>query len=537
MKVPILLRIKEIFNQNNFKSKKILNLNFTTSKTLFPEQELLDEKYIITNQRGNFTEILSSIESLNGKKFDLIFLQLALGIKTPDPNSIMLELIDKNLVENGVVLNLSTMNSFSIRLEKHFPNFTRFRENILGEVYKPETGISLSLYEYIKAPINESWMSGIYSSDFRNYSDGDNDLSNLEVIATPKAYFHSAGATIAQQREADKFKSKNLIPKYIRDVALEIHHVDLLPSNKKRNEVKTKIEKFENSVFLPVIPSKKNKAEIDVKNLVSTRYWLLTFNPQYILNEYVQNYLNSIVGKEQLMSLSVGAFIPSLNKEALSRICIPTKNTKEQEIVVKNRKKVAEAHRMFNEYIDKVSDRLEDEDFEFKPEELIKDFPDYTIRNLLSMEESIVFERKSTLRFCLKTNDIKNFITDKILRTIVAFLNTDGGTLIVGQGDDKEIIGIEADKFKNNDKCSLYLKDKIKDNIGIKYLGTYINYSFFKHEDKTLLVINCIKLPTKETAFLNETDYFKRTGPANEKLSTKQTLEYIELKKDIEINS
>mgnify|MGYP004135416031 CR=1 FL=1 len=48
------------------------------------------------------------------------------------------------------------------------------------------------------------------------------------------------GATIAQQREADKFKSKNLTPKYIRDVALEIHYVDLLPSNKKRNETKNK---------------------------------------------------------------------------------------------------------------------------------------------------------------------------------------------------------------------------------------------------------------------------------------------------------
>ena len=140
VKEPILLRIKEIFNQNDFKSKKILNLNFTTWETLFPERELLDEKYIITNQRGKFNEILSSIESLSGKKFDLIFLQLPLGIKTPDPNIILLELIDKNLVENGVVLNLSTMNSFSIRLEKHFPNFTRFRENILGEIYKPETG-------------------------------------------------------------------------------------------------------------------------------------------------------------------------------------------------------------------------------------------------------------------------------------------------------------------------------------------------------------------------------------------------------------
>ena len=44
---------------------------------------------------------------------------------------------------------------------------------------------------------------------------------------------------------------------------------------------------------------------------------------------------------------------------------------------------------------------------------------------------------------------IKDFITDKILRTIVAFLNTKGGTLIIGQNDDKEITGIEEDKFKN----------------------------------------------------------------------------------------
>ena len=79
-------------------------------------------------------------------------------------------------------------------------------------------------------------MSGIYSSDFRNYSDGDNDLSNLEVIATPKAYFHSAGATIAQQREADKFKSKNLTPKYIRDVALEFTMLIYYPATKKETK-------------------------------------------------------------------------------------------------------------------------------------------------------------------------------------------------------------------------------------------------------------------------------------------------------------
>ena len=144
------------------------------------------------------------------------------------------------------------------------------------------------------------------------------------------------------------------------------------------------------------------------------------------------------------MSLSVGAFIPSLNKEALSRICIPTKNTKEQETVVKNRKKVADAHRMLNEYIDKVSDRVEDEDFEFKPEELIKEFPDYSIRNFISMDESISFERKSTLRWNIKEKQIKDYIVDAVLKTIVAFLNTDGGTLIIGQDDEKNIV-VERD--------------------------------------------------------------------------------------------
>ena len=88
-------------------------------------------------------------------------------------------------------------------------------------------------------------------------------------------------------------------------------------------------------------------------------------------------------------------------------------------------------------------------------------------------------------------------------------MNTEGGTLIIGQDDDKNILGIEIDKFKNQDDCSKFLKDKIKSNIGIKYLETYIKYSFHSVENKTLLIVNCTKLPIKETAFLNETDFYK----------------------------
>ena len=160
----------------------------------------------------------------------------------------------------------------------------------------------------------------------------------------------------------------------------------------------------------------------------------------------------------------------------------------------------------------------------------MKQFPDYTIRNLLSLEESKNFERKSTLRFDIKQNKIMDHITDAILKTIVAFLNTDGGNLIVGQADDKMLIGIEKDKFKNEDEASKFLKDKIKTKIGIKYLETFINYKFHNFDKKTVLIINCNKLSGKDRAFLNDNEFYIRSGPSNSKLSMKEFSEYIELK-------
>ena len=235
-------------------------------------------------------------------------------------------------------------------------------------------------------------------------------------------------------------------------------------------------------------------------------------------------------GKEQLLSLSGGTLIPHLNMNALGRVCIPMKNTIKQKQTIKNRQTIAEAYKIFNEYIGKLSDQVETEEFTFRPEEFMKQFPDYTIRNLLSLEESKNFERKSTLKFDLKQNKVMDHITDTILKTIVAFLNTDGGTLIVGQADDKTLIGIEKDKFKNEDDASRFLKDKIKSKIGIKYLETYISYKFHIYEEKTILIINCIKLPGEDRAFLNEDEFYIRSGPSNSKLSMKEAIEFIELK-------
>ena len=95
---------------------------------------------------------------------------------------------------------------------------------------------------------------------------------------------------------------------------------------------------------------------------------------------------------------------------------------------------------------------------------------------------------------------------------MVAFLNTEGGVLVVGQDDEKNILGIEIDKFKNQDDCSKYLKNKIKDYIGVTFLETFIKYNFFKVQNKTVLVIECKKLPKDQNAYLKD-DFFIRSGP------------------------
>jgi Putative DNA-binding domain len=77
---------------------------------------------------------------------------------------------------------------------------------------------------------------------------------------------------------------------------------------------------------------------------------------------------------------------------------------------------------------------------------------------LIKRGESKTLEFKSTLRWNLK-EDRKDDqgVTHAALKTIAAFLNTDGGDLLIGVADDGSIVGIERDKLENDDKFMRHL--------------------------------------------------------------------------------
>ena len=91
------------------------------------------------------------------------------------------------------------------------------------------------------------------------------------------------------------------------------------------------------------------------------------------------------------------------------------------------------------------------------------------IGELIAGGEGVHVEFKSSLRVNLHTGEKDPKMELACLKTIAGFLNARGGTLIVGVSDDGETVGVEVDRFPNEDKMHLHLVNLLKDRIGAQH--------------------------------------------------------------------
>ena len=52
------------------------------------------------------------------------------------------------------------------------------------------------------------------------------------------------------------------------------------------------------------------------------------------------------------------------------------------------------------------------------------------------------------------------------LKTIAAFLNTEGGDLLIGVDDDRRVLGIAHDRLENDDTFMLHLAQAVRNGLG-----------------------------------------------------------------------
>ncbi len=158
---------------------------------------------------------------------------------------------------------------------------------------------------------------------------------------------------------------------------------------------------------------------------------------------------------------------------------------------------------------------------------------DNKLASLTGEGECETREFKSTLRLNLHTKNSDKNIELSALKTIAAFLNSSGGTLLIGVSDNGNVVGIEKDGFKNIDKFQLHFWNLAREFIGTEFCEV-IKTSVHKFKSGTVFSISCT--PSTRPVFISwkapgestsQDLFFVRAGPQTESLSTRQALEYI----------
>jgi hypothetical protein len=150
------------------------------------------------------------------------------------------------------------------------------------------------------------------------------------------------------------------------------------------------------------------------------------------------------------------------------------------------------------------------------------------IATLLNMGEGIKLEFKSTLRYNLKIGKPGKEIEHAVMKTVAAFLNSSGGTLLVGVDDTGKPLGLAGDHFPNNDKFMLHFKNMIVNYLGADF-SEFIRFDIRKVSGQDVFVIQCA--PAPRPAFIKNNDddeFFIRIGPSSRKLRLSKAIEYID---------
>jgi len=147
---------------------------------------------------------------------------------------------------------------------------------------------------------------------------------------------------------------------------------------------------------------------------------------------------------------------------------------------------------------------------------------------MIHQGETDAIEFKSTLRWDIRAGKTNQAVERACLKTISAFLNSKGGTLLIGVRDDGSIEGIESDKFVNEDKFLLHLWTLIRTCLG-REVSRYLRTHLEKTEEKTVCVVQCLQ--SSRPVFLRQPgfneEFFIRVGPSSNAMDISEALQYI----------
>ena len=160
------------------------------------------------------------------------------------------------------------------------------------------------------------------------------------------------------------------------------------------------------------------------------------------------------------------------------------------------------------------------------------------VAELLAAGESDRVEFKSTARVNLRTGQKDDRMEQVIAKTACAFLNADGGTLVIGVDDAGTPLGLEQDlatmKSPDLDRYELWLRDLLTSTLGQTAAVTvgieFPSVAAGEDTDRTVCRVTCV--PSPRPVYLRHgkgaaPELWVRSGNSTRQLTVDEATEYV----------
>jgi hypothetical protein len=478
-------------------------------------------------------------------EFDLILGDLPLGMNRVDyefgGNNLKIrrnwaELLNalKLLKAGGMAIFLVEPTAFSTNEGVKLENALNSEGYFIGAIFnapqgllQPETSITPVFVVITTNPtssifvaelLNKTQSRDIVKNFFSEVDGG--DLKHGMLI--PSRSFHSFHRIkIKQQIDKLETQYKEYEEYTLGELAIEINHI-------KSGET---IEEKGNSIYIPKIGNYQVISKIDDAKMKHHNYFQVVLGDKAI-NKYVSAFFKSALGGLVLESLTSGNIIPHLNKRDLERAPVALPDITDQGKILDTQKKLYNLKQAIDEFdVELALNPTSSNSIPNQLDRMLEAINSLTdmdkIRGILRQGESTNIEYKETLSLDVRKKTKEKYIALSVLKTVVGFLNTEGGVLLVGVDDEGNIKGLdyEINKFyKSLDRFLLHFKNLIKVRIGEGFYP-YIKYKPTPIDGKLILMVECKK--SQSPCWLDNTDFYVRTNPATDKLEGKKIVEYI----------
>ncbi len=244
-----------------------------------------------------------------------------------------------------------------------------------------------------------------------------------------------------------------------------------------------------------------------------------------IVNEIANRAFLTAETNQELSNLLPEEYLPKVEEKypgALTRQFIPLDRSL---WVLKNYADFLEARRnlialKINEYMDSL----------ITEPVIVHEKP---IAELIKMGESVTLEFKSTLQWDVIRGGHNKLLRKQVLKTIAAFLNSSGGTLVIGVEDDGSVIGLLNDlRLLDNstDKFAVILTNLITEHLGAEF-STLIKIRFEHIQRNQVCVVDVLQssLPVY-LSFEKGEEFYTRFGPTSRLLGLEEAVNYVNMR-------